>query len=157
MSAAIPISAPAAATRARAGRAASDCLPSAISPIRPTAAASTSRCPAATMSQSSSGVTVQSRWARRRRAGSQRSIRSATNATTPKAIAFHTFSQNTTCAAEMPPSLAARNCSIVASGPYTLTACSQVTGTDRAKALWARRRLYGVVRYGLWPSAMIRP
>ena len=66
---------------------------------------------------SSSGFTVHSRCARSRAAGLRRSTRSSTNATAPKASAFHSFSQKTTLAIEFPPSLAARYCSIVAAGP----------------------------------------
>ncbi len=79
--------------------------------------ASTSRCPAATRSHSSRGLTVQSRWARSRWAGLWRSSRSRTTATTANAAESHSLSQNVMRAAEAPPSLAARNCSMVASGP----------------------------------------
>ena len=66
---------------------------------------------------SSSGLAVQSRWARTRRAGLERSIRSRTSATAPNAIAFHSFSQKMIRAADAPPSSADTYCSAVASGP----------------------------------------
>ncbi len=74
-------------------------------------------CPLATISHSSSGLTVHSRCARRRRAGSDRSVRSSSSTTTPNAIEFHSFSQNVIRAIDVPPSSAAAHSSAVAAGP----------------------------------------
>jgi len=69
------------------------------------------------MPQISSGFSDQSRCARIRRAGSLRSIRSRPITTPANTIAFHSFSQNTICGPEVPPSSAAAVSSMVASGP----------------------------------------
>jgi len=90
---------------------------STVRPRRLAAAASTSRCPPAISAQSISGFTDQSRCARARRAGSERSSRSRPITTPRNATAFPSFSQAMTRTAEVPPSLAAAHCSAVASGP----------------------------------------
>jgi hypothetical protein len=120
MSAASPMSAPPATTRPSSGCPVGGSAgqpPAMTSPSRPAAAASTSRCAAAISCQISSGLTVQSRCARSRPAGSDRSSLSAVYATAPNATAFASLSQNTIRAADAPPSQAARYCSAVAAGP----------------------------------------
>ena len=57
-------------------------------------------CPVATISQSSSGLTDQSRWARRRIAGLSRSSRSSSSTTATKASATSSLSQNVISAIE---------------------------------------------------------
>ena len=84
--------------------------------------------PLATISQSSSGFTDQSRWARRRCAGSARSMRSRARITAPKASASSSFSQNVIRASDDPPSSAAAHSAPVATGPYTDTVVVQVDG-----------------------------
>jgi len=116
-SAAMPTSSP--ATSALATRPRASSVRSRISPSRDAAAASTSRCPPASSAQISRGLTDQSRCARARRAGSDRSSRSRPIATPRNAIPFHSFSQRMIPVAEVPPSLAAAHCSPVASGPYS--------------------------------------
>ena len=120
MSAAAPTHSPAAAAASHGRRPCAQPLTrrsTISSPATPTAAASTSRCPAAIRLQIISGLTVQSRCARSRLARSARNIRSAVSATAANAIAFHSFSQNTVLASDAPASFAAISCSAVASGP----------------------------------------
>jgi hypothetical protein len=68
-----------------------------------------------------------------------------TSATAAKTSEFQSLSQKVILAIEAPPSLAARYCSAVASGPYTLTWCCHLRGTDIPKLVRRWRRYTGAV------------
>ncbi len=118
--------------------------------------------PLATISQSSSGFTDQSKWARRRISGSDRSIRSRARVTAPKASASSSFSQKVIRASDVPPASAAAHSAAVATGPYTDTVFVQVDGISPNGICLPtgsplRRSCRGVMTYGLCPITAVRP
>ena len=127
------------------------------SPKKLAAAANVSRWPLAIRPQSTSGFSDQSRWARARRAGSERSIRSRPTTTPRKMIAFHSFSQKMIRAGEVPPSSAAARCSTVASGPYRDPWRRHIWVARSPMGSPVRASWLGVITYGLWSSTAIRP
>ena len=119
-------------------------------PRKPAAAPITSTCPAATSPHSSSGFADQSRWARARRAGSERSIRSRASATAPNAIAFQSFSQKTIRAADVPPSSAAAHCSAGGQRPVDgHVLAPHGAGVASPTGSPVRRSWFGVIMYGV--------
>jgi hypothetical protein len=118
--------------------------------------------PPATISQSSSGFTDQSRWARKRRAGSRASSRSRAAITAQKASASSHLSQKVMRASEVPPSSAATHSAPVATGPYTDTVVVQADGISENGICLPtgsplRSSCSGVMTYGLCPVTAIRP
>ncbi len=116
-----------------------------ISPSTPRPAASPSMCAPPSTAHSISGLTVHSRWARARAAGSARSSRSSASAITAKASANSSFSQKMMRPTEVPPSFAAPHCAAVASGPYSDGSVCQLRVVCRPTGSPLARSCRGVI------------
>ena len=140
--------APAAARRMASAKAATAATPNTIAWL--------STCSPATSTRSSSGLHVHSSAARSWRLLSPAASRCSSSPVTANPARLSRDSTNTVSRTEVPPMSDASAWPPVASTPYTEGLVLQ-SSTARAIGSPSRASWLGVVRYGLWPVASIRP